>query len=328
MKIKEQILVLTLSCGLSFVFSCQPEVKKTAPPTSPLEKEQKVGEPTAPTAPQPPKGGASGGGDDPFGGLGALLGGLGRKGGAGGGGAAAAGGPEGAQGGPAGDPSQILPSPRFKTPFLSFQLHLPTKNSMYECPGDSFWVGTQSYYDGTAKDRIYQETCQFFEDGLGRPLKKQNCEIKNASDFEEDFDFTCPKGSLLSGHQTKYSPDKKDRQHSFSCCEAVTEEGKKVDFIEQPVEGTEDVAQICEQSIVARQTSLPQFATRDVNPDHGSVEFKCQNKIDTMQGPMVVGSIVRNVNATYWDNLKDRIFSFECCVLGVTPDTPPANPGN
>lgn len=335
---------MLISCELIFVFSCQPDPKKTSPLAPPSSKSQQLDASGQQQSPQAGKAGDKGAADPFGGGLDSIFGGLmGGKGASGGGGLP--GGAQGGQeGGPSGDPSQILPVQRFGTPYLSFQLHAATKNylnqssieegknpsstaSPYHCPGDSFWVGSQSFYDIENADRIYQERCQFLEDGLGRPLKKQNCTLQQANDFEQDFDFICPKGSLLAGHQSIYSSDKKDRRHKFVCCEAVTEEGKKVDFLEQKVEGTEDVAQICEQSIVARMVSLPQFATRDVNPERGSVEFKCQGKIDTAQGPVVVGSIVRNVYATYWDRLKDRIFSFECCVLGVVEDAPQGNPG-
>ena len=111
-----------------------------------------------------------------------------------------------------------------------------TKKGAFTCPGDSVMTGMMALWDlvdpqeyvrlwGKRKiphvDRTMQYRCQFFEDGLGRPVKRQNCSWRTdtsgndaaANHLRGDLYAACPKDQFLAGHRSEFDTSKKDYLH-------------------------------------------------------------------------------------------------------------------
>lgn len=216
----------------------------------------------------------------------------------------------------AADPATMQWAPNSPDMFVSFQLYEAKKNYLnqssiaagkdptsnydtYECPGDSFLTGLRGAWDPDNKDRIMQAGCRFFADGLGKPVKKQNCSIINGINAgQANDDISCPAAKFFAGFTAIYDQSKSDRSYNFECCEAVTEDGKKLDFL------TQSGAQICEQS--GQASDFMDKRTLKLN-------LACTGAV----GNTVAATLIHSISNTYFSsNGNDRTFNIECCVIG------------
>lgn len=221
------------------------------------------------------------------------------------------------------DPAMMQWSPNSPDMFLSFQLYEAKKNYLtqtsiaagrdpasnydtYACPGDSFLTGLRGAWDDANKDRIMQAGCRFFADGLGKPVKKQNCSsINGINAGQESADISCPQGKFLAGFTAFYDQSKSDRSYHFECCEAVTDDGKKLDFMVQ------SGAQVCEQS----------GAPSDFMDKRGVIlDLACRGAV----GKTTAATLIHSISNSYFSSGgNDRTFSIECCVMSPNSSSTP-----
>jgi hypothetical protein len=320
----KRISILSLSLLGCFLFSCQPQKSSSSSGVGKQTGTNKQGASAATgTGGKTTETSSSGSSGGDLSSLESLLGGMmGGNVGAGGG----ASGPE--SGVASADPNAVLWDEHFKDPFLSFQLHELQQNSdTFSCPGDSLIVGFQSLYDKTKGDRQMQPYCQFYVDGTGRPMMKQNCSVTNAMQAGVDAkEFLCPKGTLLSGFRSAWNVTKMDRSYDFECCELANQEGTKMDFITTQDPTTNLYSPVCER--------YPGSATSQSNHLMGVLDFRCQGAVIDMQTGQGIpaGTSVRNIISSYMEHKvgegehaeiqNDRVWAMECCVMGVpTPVT-------
>lgn len=295
-------------------------------------------------------GGAVSSGTD-FSSLEALLGSLTGKGGGGGGGG---GGEEpGEEAPPPPDPNSIGWSTKYSLdeknpylPYLNFQLYEVQKNylnqasivagksystdsDVFTCPGDSLIVGFRGLYDKAKGDRQMQPFCQFFEDGTGRPLKKQSCSLSKGYEagLDANNDFTCAAGKFLSGFRSTWVAAKLDRGYEFECCELVNEDGKKMEFLQTVDSASNEKIRICER--------YPGSANTQGNHIRELLNFHCTGMIIDMQSGQNIptATAIHHINAASFMNdarpqegttpLNDRIWTMECCAIGVNQPPPP-----
>lgn len=251
----------------------------------------------------------------------------------GGGGAGGLPGGESGMGGSGQDPNAIYWDSHFEKPFMSFQIYEFQKNyltfanvssgldpsrysDVYDCPGDSFLVGFRGVYSTSKTDRSMQPYCQFFEDASGAPLKKQNCGLSAGAippGRQAPNVFSCPKGKFLAGFRGSWDSTKNDRAYEFECCEMSTQAGVKAVFKEAPDLVTGITGPVCER--------YPGSPVAQVNHLFEVLNFQCQGAtIDPQMGQQApAGTVLHQINTTFMqqNSANDRIWSFECCAVGL-----------
>lgn len=279
-------------------------------------------------------GGSSSGGNNSLSGLEALLGGLTGKKGAGG----FAEGGMGADGGSSAptDPNAVQWASEFGAPFLSFQLYDLQKNFLneaniiagkdsatvsdaYDCPGDSLLMGFRSVYDEALGDRQMQPYCHFLNDGLNRPMKKQNCTTVSAFPAASTGPiFTCSEGRFLAGFRSTWNATAHDRAYEFTCCELANQDGTKMNFLTTLNQVTNLPNPICE--------TYPGSPIAQVNHLHEVMDFQCSGQVidpQTGQGllaPTTLQTVIANYSAYKTGEgviQNDRVWSMQCCAIGV-----------
>lgn len=248
---------------------------------------------------------------------------------------------------------------RFGAPFVSMRLNTPRDNyhdqraiesgasanvsSMYDCPGDSFMVGSYSFYRkkgdknergedySVTGDRMFHAVCQFFQDGTGEIIKKTNCSGSviaaraGAKDTSlrarpgNPYGFSCPDAKILSGMATTWQDAYSERDFFFRCCEARRGDGKKVTFLTPYNKELEEYdLKNCEPGVHAQIAG--QQASLDPNANRGTAQFACQQ-------PGFALSTIEGERIKYNNGEIDRNFSFICCQLGVPGETQPGMGG-
>ncbi len=231
------------------------------------------------------------------------------------------------------DPNAIVWATRFGAPFLAFPFYdlrgsytnAATANS-YSCPGDSFLVGFYALYSKSLGDRTMQPYCQFFEDAKGRPVKKSACDVYPSSTpaieaGSDAPDFHCPAGKLIAGLQVGWDTSQSDRSYRFECCEAISEDAKKIDFTTNTDASTGQSGPVCEKLANANVTNTLTPSTL-----MGALDQHCAGGTVNMQtGSMdAMPSVIHTLSTNYIEHKtpdgivqNDRQWYFECCAIGL-----------
>uniref|UniRef100_A0A6I8T2I0 Hemagglutinin/amebocyte aggregation factor n=1 Tax=Xenopus tropicalis TaxID=8364 RepID=A0A6I8T2I0_XENTR len=84
----------------------------------------------------------------------------------------------------------------------------------FQCPKQQSISFIISKHSNRREDRVWSFACQ---NSLYLPL---SCNWTNyVNDFDQELNFTCPTGSVLSGMESYHDNKKEDRRWKFRCCQ-------------------------------------------------------------------------------------------------------------
>jgi hypothetical protein len=169
------------------------------------------------------------------------------------------------------------------------------------------------------KDREFQLQCAFLEDGLNRPIYRQNCNVSSASNGLQELNLSCPTGTFPSGLQSKKLAA--DRTFQFYCCELATVEGKKLRVPKIDAGDGLGPQTACDTPMVGLQAQLQWLDPNlQVNAVKDPLAFTCPMDARKNETNKVLTGFFQT---EYSPDEQDRRWGFSCCFVGFSDITLP-----
>ncbi len=186
-------------------------------------------------------------------------------------------------------------------------------NTIWQCPENSVVTGMKASYLNL--DRKFQIECGFLEDGMQRPIVRQNCQTSSTTTGLVDFMLSpaCPLGTFPAGLQS--SKIAADRSFSFYCCELATADGVKLAIPTIDAGNGLGLQPACDPSMAGMQAQLWGLVPNLQVNASGQASFAFSCPVDAAQKE--TNKVVTGFYGEYFRTEQDRRWGFDCCQLAL-----------